>query len=311
MKYLYIYFIVISNVTYAQLYNLYYIKIDSGKFYYDTLSNSYSIQFMNNYSGKNYSKAISYLDSLCLNGKNDFKIDYNKAICYKKLNYEDSAYYYASKYIHNQDISKILIGLIKKSILFDNLKSDEMLIDYLNNLEKIKYKSLTKLDFAYEIEYRDALEQEILMDTMYYGNNNLKDKYFKLKKNADPIIYYLDNNINFPTIDEIGNASNLLFLIILHMDYDPENQYILANKLLDIADINNYPKGKILYCIDRSLKNQNKKQKYGSIIINRSLPDAKIYKYKGSQKKINKLRAKYNLVPIEEEIKNQQINKEL
>lgn len=283
-----------------------YMEFKDGKISYDTIASNYSNRFTDNFSSKDYEKSMLFLDSLELIGKKDYKIVYNKAICYYYLNQQKKCEDCILEYI-KYPIDKIKIGLITNSILGNYCKSETKIKSIIDSLIKLKYQTVSDPNLTMVLECVDAKEQEILLDTMYMNNRNLDDRYHRLKINFNIVNSYIKEN-GLPSFKTVGKSVSLFELMILHMDYNPKLQLKIAKKMLSSHIENGYDIGRTLYCIDRALRNLGKKQKYGSIILKRGKPESKIYKYRGTLKKINRKRAKYKVVSINQEKLNLQIN---
>lgn len=286
------------------------MEFKDGNISYDTLASAYSSQFMDSYSGKNYEKAILFLDSIELMGKKDHRTIYNKAICYKYLNQDSNCERYIREYLQ-YPLEKIKMGYVTQSILKDCYQGKIDLNRRVDSLINLKYKDVSDPDLALIIECLDAKEQEILMDSAYMNNRKMEDRYARLEANFNIIYPSIKKNKSLPSFKTVGQSLYFFELMVLHMDYNPKLQLKLGKKILASSLKNGNDVGRTLYCIDRALRNLNRKQKYGSIILNRGQSDSEIYKYKGSLKMLNRRRFKYGLVPIEEEKSTYQINKPL
>lgn len=299
-------FINLAFLSHSQLYNLIYMDNVDGSSNFDYNSNAYASQFSSSFSGENYEEAVLFLDSLENNGRWDHKIAFNKSICYKYMNNTDLCVSYLKKYL-SFPTKSIKPGLVKKSGLFEVVENNKKLKKLLNKHIRKAYFKIQNKEFAMELEYRNAREQEILMDSSYLNNRNIGRRYERLAENVIPIIEYIQN-YGLPTEKQIGSAVGIFSIMVLHMDYEPETQVEISRKMLSAAKENGYNVCTVLYAIDRGLKNLGLEQEFGSMIRYRGTDHSEIYKYQGTLEELNARRQKYGLVPMEIEVTNYQIN---
>lgn len=302
--------LILAKGVNAQLYNLIYMKIENGQMIRNMDAEIYAYSFMKSYSGKNISEAVRYLDSIALAGENDYKLMFNKAVCYSILKEEDSTQKYLTAYLQCEGNFSKVPGVIKYSNLAQSIEKNEKLKVLYSQLEDEFCQTVTNCELALKIQFCNFKEQEIMMDTAFNNGKNTAVKYDLMRDNFSFIKDQL-NGIGFPNKEEIGASLGLLRVLILHMDYDPKEQLKWAKKMLRQAKKDGSDFGNIIYAIDRSLKNQGKKQKYGSIIYNRGTKESQIYIYRGSLKRLNKRRAKFDLNAISEDESSILINESI
>ena len=299
--------ILFSNMVNAQLYNLIYMKIENGQITRNYNADEYAAYFMMAFSEKDYNKAINYLDSIDLLGEGDHKTLYNKAICYAHLENTDSVQKYIADYLFYEGEYQKRPGIFKFSLLFDYITKDELLLAEYAKLENTFCDTLSNCDFSMRIQVCDFKEQEILMDRTFINNKKVELRYELMANNSEPIIQILEKQ-GLPTKKEIGTSLALLEIIILHMDYSPKEQLKWSKKMLRVSEKQAYSARRAIYAIDRSLRNMERKQKYGSLIDNRGTSESSVYPYRGSLKRLNKRRKKYQLHPLAEESNSGIIN---
>jgi hypothetical protein len=301
--------LVISSHLNSQIYNLIYGKVENFKWVHDTLASEQSSLFTDYYFQEDYLSAIKNLDSLLKSGKNNLPLSFNKALCYSKLGESDSSIRYITMYLANP-VDQLSLGLIENSVMRDIVQSNKELSEQYLAKKDTFCTNLTNCDFALLIQYIDGREQEILMDTRFMDHQNEALKCSLLRQNSDLITKGLKRN-KLPDRTEIGSTYDYLSLIILHMDCNPKLQKKLAKQFLKNEIKHKENTGRAAYALDRSLRNLNKKQKYGSIIDHRTDEQMSLYNYRGSVKALNRRRKKIGLVPIEVEMKTVVINKKI
>lgn len=162
-----------------------------------------------------------------------------------------------------------------KSELKDMYMKDQKAQEY--DLSKVQRK-----------EYSDSMEAAF--NKLCEKNAIVAKKYFK------------DNG--FPGIRENGNSTPLHFwLIVQHSDNDVSFQKKVLNAMKKQLKNKNANPQNYAYLYDRVKKNENKPQLYGTQMVWDSLGVHRPYKLK-SPGKVNELRTKVGLEPIEEYTKS-------
>lgn len=250
----------------------------------------------------------------------------SSAFYYEKLLLIDSLYYQgyynlAKVYSLKRDTNKALLNLMKY-VSYSGLKckcsyiSDE-LFGFINDslyskIKKtcqfefdkyVKEKHIKQPELLNKLENIEGKEQEILGNRTLQNFPAQRDKF--LKENFMSFAQIIDT-VNFPNEFEIGKGTSLVQLIVLHADYYPAIQLSLGNKLLKQSK-KGYSKKMSAYIIDRALKNQNKPQLYGTMLIKTSKGD-ELYNC-DNYLKMKKRRKKLKFQSIDDYIKNKSITK--
>jgi hypothetical protein len=243
-----------------------------------------------------YDSAIYYNRFVLNDLRTYYEGYYNQAVCFGMSNNSDSTFYNLKKYIEYGK-EKINVGYYK-NIAFSCLSASQ--IDSLIILSKDILTNENKkvnLELIYNLQYISGKEQEIL------GNNYIDSKLRNelLLANFKVFCNLVDTN-NFPSQKNIENGINNISLIILHADYIPSIQNSLGNKLM--ADFRKgYSKKMAAYIIDRSLRNLNQPQLYGTILMTDGSNNRVLYKV-DDYKKMIKRRKKLKFQPIERYLTN-------
>jgi hypothetical protein len=254
--------------------------------------------------------------------KLDSSIYHYKKLLLLKPEYYQGHYNIARAYAKNKDYINAILS-IEKYVKFSK---EECRCSYLNNsdfenicdtafnnskrkcCEKfeiyVKEKKLTKPALLLQLENYVGKEQEVLGDRHWNGKNRERDSILKI--NFLEFTQIVDT-INFPTETEIGKGVGSVSVIILHADYFPSIQNSLGQKLLKL-ETKGYDPKTAAYIIDRSLRNMNKPQLYGTILIKKNGKDYALYDYDDIEK-LKERRKNLCFQPIEDYMQNLSITK--
>ncbi len=253
-------------------------KIDSAIYYYERLSK------ISNEKTINFNLSVFY----------GYKRDTNMTL--KQI------FLYVDKCKNNN----FKLGAFTKSPVFNFLNRNSKFNLLIEKCRKLDTCCNRYQDIIERIDYCDLKEQEILGNPKYYNGEKLNEKNFELKNNSKSISDIL-NNLLLYNNNNLGNSLPILQIIILHMDYSPNEQLKLGRLIINSQDSLGFNKKQAAYIVDRALKNLSLPQEYGTIIINNNKTDS-LYKLDNLEQVIER-RKKMNLQSLENYLINRQITK--
>ncbi len=194
-------------------------------------------------------------------------INCNLAVFYGLLKDEQNTLKYIKKYFENAaSNSCCMYGFLVHAPAFSFLSANneyKAMLEKQRLVRKNRYPNINLQDSEL-IEYCDLKEQEILGSPSYLDGNNKVEKYRELQENANKVLKYLMAEKLYGT-QQIGCSIVYLEVIVLHMDYAPNDQLKFGEKFMNANDSLGYNRKQAAYIIDRALKNLNQPQEYGTI----------------------------------------------
>lgn len=272
---------------------------------YDTEKQQLAEKAINFYYSANYDSAIFYYSELINSDTNYYQAYYNLAKCYIKKGDTHNAIINASKYV-NFSKQNCKCSFFKDA-LFNDVKNDTSFVSTINKCrqyfnEYVAENKIQNPELLLAIQYYDAKEQEIL------GNRVIsKNERDSLLYNNFSLMFSNIDTVHFPDKKAIGNGTSLIQIMVLHMDYKPALQYYYGVRMLQMKN-KNYNKKMSAYIVDRALKNMNRPQLYGTILVKNENNQSVLYQVDNHEKMI-KRRKKLKFQPIEEYLKNKSITK--
>jgi hypothetical protein len=295
--------IIFLNPLRAQIYQ-HFIFIEGKPFVYDVPNQQLA------------EKAIGFY----YQGINDSAIFYYKKLIEQKPNYYQAYFNIAKIYARQKDYLNVEKSLIK----YVQYAKENCSCSFLNETEEFKTFSdstslalikkdccanhekyvsdnkLAKPDLLLALQFIEGKEQEIL-------GNNIANREELLKANFSEFNRIVDTTF-LPGHSDIGKGTALVELIVLHTDYYPEIQNSLGKKILISAETKGYNPKMAAYIIDRSLRNMNKPQLYGTILIQNEKGESISYQYDNYDALV-KRRKELGFQSLEDFLKNKSITK--
>lgn len=259
------------------------------------------------YDAGEYRMSIAYnLTQLDSTGQLIKVSGYRLAQNYALLEMEDSAFYYLNYYIDSinpSDYRSIYVDqdfeLLRKNGVRWNKVLDRIENLYLQELDSSMNKEVALKLFRLEIEdqkYRSFMPVSCrrgampisVQESIYMGMRNKKELKKIIRKHG------------FPTPSKVGyTASDAAFFILQHSQIE-NKYYYMVKKAYQNNDF--HPE---LYALltDRWLKQQGKKQIYGTQLSNKIDSDTIILYPVEDFRNVNQRRAELGLPPVEEYVK--------
>jgi hypothetical protein len=274
--------------------------LENKPFVYDTAAQYLGQKALDNYYKKQYPEAVKLYDSLFELKPSYYQGYFNQARCYVLIGDNKRTVEALNKYVFYAK-EKCNCALIKYTKDFEDLHKNR---DIDSSLAKCCSYSKGKVgneELMSKLIVLDAVEQEIL------GNDNA-DRKARLRENFKAFCDLVDTT-DFPGVKDIGeDGINSVNTIILHADYYPTIQNSLGWKLMKQDEKKGYSVKEAAYIIDRSLRNLNRPQLYGTISLEDQNGKRALYKYDDLEKLV-KRRKELGFQPYEEYLKNKSILK--
>lgn len=285
--------------TKAQLYQLFYFE-ENKPLVYDTVLQKVATEASKHYYYGNIDSSILKYKSLYFI-RPSFKIEYNLAVLYGLSNNKDSVIVYLSKYISNKE--KCECAYLNK-FEFKELMLDNILEVIKSKCEIIqKSKGINNISLYNKYAYIYGKDQEILGASAY---RDIKEERRELMSSFFDII----DSVGIPNEEEITIVGmNYFRTLLLHADFFPDKQIVLATKMLKSKKTSIHIKKQLAYIIDRGYCNLNQPQLYGTILSINSFTNQKCLYQFDSYSKLTKRRKKMGFQPVSEFLKNNSILK--
>lgn len=233
---------------------------------YDTPLQELGQKGVNHYYNNKIDSAIYCYEQLSKLTTNN-TVNYNLAVFYGLIKDEQNTLKCIEKYFRNAASNGCSVyGFLVHAPAFRFLSANKEYKAILEKqrLERRKRYPKSNLHDSELIEYCDLKEQEILGNPNYLNGNNKTEKNKELQENANKVLKYLMAEKLYG-IQQLGCSIAHLELIVLHMDYAPNDQLKFGKLFMNADDSLGYNKKQAAYIIDRALKNLKQPQEYGTI----------------------------------------------
>ncbi len=232
---------------------------------------------------------------------------YNIACSFAKINNIDSAFHYLNQYLNKFKNPNFLVDSdflkLRGTTQWDSLENG--IIKYMEDNAKQKYKNI---ELAKKLWFISAIDQQ------YYYEIRIAEKQFGVGTPVPLALWDFKESLNkenlrnleilieqfgWPKIEDVGTAaSNAAFFVVQHASLTVQKKYL--NTIENLAKTKAIQPQNYAFLIDKILTSEGNPQKFGTQLRFNSVTNNYELFPLMDKSSVNKLRADFELGPIEE-----------